>query len=406
MEIRGLRESELDEMFDLQCLVFDPDRRERYRQYILGDPSYRLEQTRVLIVDGRIISTLRIWNRSIRIGTCPVRMGGIGGVGTHPDHRGKGYAGALMKESITFMKADGFDLSVLFSAIPCSFYRRLGWSSVPLGGFIIKRLRIPSQKRIDWDVTAFDEERDFDQVISLYDAYNAEQNGSHIRPRSYWNSAPARLRGILPTVVVRRGDVLGGYLNFQIEDKRTNILEVAWCRNEPSALTALAGRLVKDCKDKSVEEIHGEIPHEHPLVDLMVEGSGGDLVLSGHDTMMAHIVNPGSLMHKLLPDLQARLDASGKKFQPLSFRIDFGGQQCVLSLEAKGQLQAEDEIERDFSFSLPARYFWRGVFGDTSWCRLEPLLELHGISIAPEVSALLTILFPGQDLIYWGPDNY
>ena len=63
MEIREIRESELQEMIDLLCLVFRPDGQERYTQYIRGDSSYRLDQTRVVAADGRIASTLRVWQR-------------------------------------------------------------------------------------------------------------------------------------------------------------------------------------------------------------------------------------------------------------------------------------------------------------------------------------------------------
>ena len=60
MQIRGVRESELEEMIDLQCQVFRPDGQQRFWQYIRGDTSYRLDQTRVVLVKGRIVATLRV----------------------------------------------------------------------------------------------------------------------------------------------------------------------------------------------------------------------------------------------------------------------------------------------------------------------------------------------------------
>ena len=141
MEIRGVREPELMEMIDLQCQVFRPDGHERYRQYVRTDPSYRYDQSRVVVVNGQIVSTLRVWEREMRIGSIAVPMGGIGGVGTHPDHQGVGYATALMKDTITYMRTVGYEVGVLFSAIPCAFYRKLGWASVPLAGFQVTRRR-------------------------------------------------------------------------------------------------------------------------------------------------------------------------------------------------------------------------------------------------------------------------
>lgn len=198
MEIRAVREVELDEMIALQCVIFRSDGYERYLGYIRGDSSYRLDQTRVVLVDGQIISTLRIWERELRIGSRSVRMGGIGGVGTHPDYRGRGYASALMRETADHLRQTGYDVGMLFSILPCSFYGQLGWGSLPLEGFQIQRGTPVEPRSPSWEIESFDVGRDLEQVAALYDECNAGQSGSLSRPRSYWDTNPARLRGVLP----------------------------------------------------------------------------------------------------------------------------------------------------------------------------------------------------------------
>ena len=255
MEIRGIHDSELEEMIDLQCRVFRPDGHERYSQYVHAEPSYRYDQSRVVVVNGEIVSTLRVWEREMRIGAVAVPMGGIGGVGTHPDHRGAGYATELMKDTITYMRGAGYDIGVLFSAIPCAFYRKLGWASVPLAGFRVTRSQTAGLEETEWHVEPFNEDRDLDASISLYDRCNSQQSGSLVRTQSYWESGPARLRDILPTVVARREDTFGGYLNFQVGEKSANILEVAYDRTQPQALTALVNHLLQVCEQEGVEEL-------------------------------------------------------------------------------------------------------------------------------------------------------
>ena len=281
MKIREVRESELEETIDLQCLVSRPDGQERFRQYVRGDSSYRLDQTRVVAADGRIVSTLRVWERCMRIGTCAVRTGGIGGVGTHPDYRGRGFATSLMRDAAAYMEAAGYDVGLLFSIIPCTFYRRLGWESLPLAGFRVRRREMVELEETDWEVQAFDEERDLEHVAALYETYNEGQSGSIVRPRAHWDTAPARIRGILPAVVARRGDALGGYLNFVVGAEAATVREVAHDRDDPTALRALVNHLLRACEKKGVGEVRGEIPHRHPLVDLLVEGTAGDLSLTG-----------------------------------------------------------------------------------------------------------------------------
>ena len=406
MEIRGIHGSELEEMIDLQCRVFRPDGHERYSQYVRTDPSYRYDQSRVVVVNGQIVSTLRVWEREMRIGSIAVPMGGIGGVGTHPDHQGAGYATALMKDTITYMRGAGYDVGVLFSAIPCAFYRKLGWASVPLAGFRVTRRRNIGLEETKWRVEPFDEGRDLEESITLYDSHNAQQSGSLVRVRSYWNSGPARLRDILPTVVARRGDRLGGYLNFQVGEKSANILEVAYDQTQPEALTALVNHLLQVCERQGVEELHGDIPHRHPMVDLLIEGTAGDTFLTGNSAMMLYAVNLPALFQRLLPELQARLDAANEQFTPVSICFVLNDQQVGLRLRDDGTLQTGDSDEQAIRLALPGHLFWRALLGESSWSQLEPTLHQQGIVVKAELVTLLSTLLPQREVIFWAPDHY
>jgi hypothetical protein len=59
-------------------------------------------------------------------------MCGIGAVFTPPDHRGRGYARALIEAVLEHESRDGVVLAGLFSEIGPAFYQRLGFSVVPL----------------------------------------------------------------------------------------------------------------------------------------------------------------------------------------------------------------------------------------------------------------------------------
>ena len=406
MEIRGVRESELAEMIDLQCRVFRQDGHERYSQYVRTDPSYRYDQSRVVVVNGRIVSTLRVWEREMRIGSIAVPMGGIGGVGTHPDHQGAGYATALMKNTIAYMRTVGYEVGVLFSAIPCAFYRKLGWASVPLAGFRVSRRQSAGLGETEWRVEPFDEGRDLEASIELYNGYNARQSGSLVRPRSYWNSGPARLRGILPTIVARQGNRLGAYLNFQVDSKSVNILEVAYDQTQPQALTALVSHLLQVCEREGVAELYGDIPHRHPIVDLLAEGTAGDTFLTGNSAMMLYPVNLSVLLQRLLPELQTRLDAANQKFAPVSICFAVNDQEAGLRLLDNGTLQTFDSDEGAIRLALPGHLFWRALLGESSWTQLEPTWHQGGIAVETEIASLLSILLPQQEVIFWGPDHY
>ena len=406
MEIRGMREAEIEAMIGLQCLTNRPDGHERYTRYIRGDSSYELDQTRVVVVGGRIVSTLRVWDRQMRIGPSAVRTGGIGGVCTHPEHRKKGYASAMMRDAIEWLRQSGYEVGVLFSEIPFVFYRRLGWECLPQAGFHIKRQQVVGLQETDWQIEPFEEELDLEDAAALYDVYNARQSGAILRPRFHWDTAPARIRDLFPTVVARRGNTLGGFLNFLVEGTRVNVLEVAYERSDPTILAALANHLLRCCEQEGIEEIEGEIPHRHPLVDVLVRGSVGDLSLTGKTSMMLYAVNLLSLMQKVLPELQVRLDASGQRFAPVSLRFEINEQQCALRLNDSGLLEVLDADPRAASSNLPGESFWRLLLGESSWSQLEPGLQAQGISTRPEVAALMPVLFPPQEVTFWGTDHF
>ena len=404
MEIRGIREPELQEMIDLICLVFRPDGQERFWSYIRGDASYRLDQTRVVLVDGRIVATLRVWDRRMRIGSSVVRMGGIGGVATHPDFRATGYASALMRDTAEYLKSSGYHLGLLFSAISCEFYRKLGWGCVPCEGFRVTRGKSFEPRETEWTVEPFQEGRDLESVVTLYEAYNARQTGSIVRSPEHWNSAPARIRQILPTVVARRGDTLGGYLNYRTEGNVATVLEVAV--GSENAVAALSDHLLGECEQHGIEEVSGDLPHRHPLVDSLVAASAGDLSLTGNASMMLYPANLSALLEQLLPCLESRLNASNQSLKPFSICFELGDQRCVLSLQESGILCLADDDPAAAPIPLPGTLFWRALLGESSWSRIEPTLRARGISVAPEISGLLEILFPAQEVILWAPDHF
>lgn len=63
----------------------------------------------------------------------PVRVGGVGGVKTHPADRGQGHAAAALRRALDFLRDEagaGFGLLVCEPAL-VGFYARLGWREFP-----------------------------------------------------------------------------------------------------------------------------------------------------------------------------------------------------------------------------------------------------------------------------------
>ncbi|MCX7766604.1 MAG: GNAT family N-acetyltransferase, partial [Candidatus Sumerlaeia bacterium] len=85
-----------------------------------------IRNTRAIFEGKRLVSMLQIIPYEVWLGGKVVPMGGIGGVATWADRQGKGYAGALMLDSLTQLRERKLWVSVLY---PFSFryYRKFGW---------------------------------------------------------------------------------------------------------------------------------------------------------------------------------------------------------------------------------------------------------------------------------------
>ena len=79
--------------------------------------------------DGQLVSHVGVVTRNVKLEGRAVHIGGIGGVMTHPDARGRGYASAGMKRATTLLAGE---LDAAFGLLVCppaveGFYARLGW---------------------------------------------------------------------------------------------------------------------------------------------------------------------------------------------------------------------------------------------------------------------------------------
>ncbi len=405
MEIRAARASELEQVIELSCLAFDSDDHERYWQYIKGDSSYRLPQTRVVVVNDTVVSTLRVWERRIRMGASLVTVGGIGGVCTHPHYRGVGYASALMRETIGYLQTIGCDLGVLFTIIPEAFYKQLGWTSLPLHGFNLN-YNAPTRETDSskWQITDFNVETHLDAVAALYDLTNAEQSGTIARTRAYWDMAPSRIRGVLPTVIAHQNGYIGGYLNYGIGKKRAEVCEVGYAPDNPPVLDTLVSHFLQACESQRVEKINGRFPSQHPFVERLIAEVDSPVTPTEYTRMMLYAVDLPVLLRHLIVGWESRIADAEETFPALAVRLPgLNDQQVVLRHNGDGTLQIVPEAAGavDFGVDLSEADFWQLLFGEIGWEQVS-----SEATVSAEISAFLAVLFPKRDVIFWSPDQY
>ena len=132
VEVRGARRGERPAICHLIDAAFDaescgPSLAEPCRSVGNShlDPHDRLRNTRVLLANGEIVSTVHVAERRAYAIGARVPFGFIAMVATHPVHRRRGYMRRLMTDAETYMRIRGFCYAVLFGRF--GTYASLGW---------------------------------------------------------------------------------------------------------------------------------------------------------------------------------------------------------------------------------------------------------------------------------------
>ena len=300
MEIRAAKATELEELFELQRLVFRPneDALPRYRAYVEEEPAYRIDQSRVVVEQGRIVSHLRVWGRTIRVRGAELRAAGIGSLLTLPEYRGRGYARALMEDLERYVLEAGYDLGLLFTIIGTSYYEAQGWTTIPLPVF---QIELSTELEPDGPlerVRELDVRHDLQTVVSIYDQCNARMTGSEIRSPEYWTSGFARYWKAFPQWGVElRGEVCA-YVNVELESDRIWVKEVCAAPGCETAYEELAAYLLRMAKDAGVTCVAGSLPRQHDLVPCLSQMADSAPAWSHHDKMMVKRPNWTSIAEK------------------------------------------------------------------------------------------------------------
>jgi N-acetylglutamate synthase-like GNAT family acetyltransferase len=133
--------------------------------HVLGRDN--IENMRVIVEDGEVISHSAIYFSTIRSRDLAFKVGGISAVGTHPDHRERGLAGSVVRDCIEVMRERGCHLSFLWTDRH-DFYRSFGYE--PSGSFYLLKPTASefSDAPPDCDIVPYCPER-LPEIISIHD---------------------------------------------------------------------------------------------------------------------------------------------------------------------------------------------------------------------------------------------
>ena len=87
-----------------------------------------LENVRVIVKDGRVVSSVGIYPTRVRTSHGELAVGGVSALVTHPDHRRRGLGEAVLSDAHGQMRARAMHIGLLSTRIH-DYYRKFGWES-------------------------------------------------------------------------------------------------------------------------------------------------------------------------------------------------------------------------------------------------------------------------------------
>jgi predicted N-acetyltransferase YhbS len=305
MELRTIEAEERGAVLDLLAEWLGD--RAFFARYLEHDPTFRDDLCFVAVDDGRIVSTLQIFRKRVRLRHAIAEVAAIGNVFTTEEYRDRRLASQLVAMASTAMAERDFDLSLLFATrIP--FYGRLGWQSHTRHLVYIE----PGRCRTggEYEVRRF-ESADLPAVIGIYDAYNADRVGTTVRDVAYWQGQ----------------------------------MKYAGNPDEDFLVAADGERVVAYARGTKLYDFYVVMEHAHLPG---AEAALTQLVASLHGQMAA--ASPGTITHlSTSPGVQRALTAQGLRLRTIDDVFWMWRVVSTTRLAAKLQMDAE-ELEGDDVF--------------------------------------------------------
>ncbi|HEX3053109.1 MAG TPA: GNAT family N-acetyltransferase [Aggregatilineaceae bacterium] len=190
----------------------------------LSDPWFRWEQTYIGLIDGQIVSHVSYMDRVLRYGRqAEFRFGGISGVITRPEYRGRGYAAEVMKAALRGIEGEKYHLTLLDGI--ARYYDQFGYVTIwptRTTKFTIKDLLRVEDDGAGYRVRAYHPD-DLPALLALYEAEWG--NRPCFIPRTAeWMESKVRLvsaEGNPYTYVVedKMGNIQGYSCGWQIQER-------------------------------------------------------------------------------------------------------------------------------------------------------------------------------------------
>lgn len=398
MKVRHIRsEQEFPLLADMLAKAYPGNYANYYGQFrrrIAEFPRLKLRDCRVVELEGEIVSHVRVVPHVMRVGRARVRLAGIGAVGTHPSHQKRGYAAALLRDTVKYMQQEGYDLSLLFGI--ANFYPRFGYASaLAQHECVLSTSSLPKPGR-GLGLRRF-READLDEVMELHRRHAMHLVGAMERDEAYWRYIKGHWRNLV-LVVERRKSI--GYVAIS-RGSRPAVVEAA-LPERPDVYDRVLAECASAARECLSREVVLHLPCAHPLVEHCL-GLGARLSADYRRDGggMARLINLDSWARRMCPEWTARLRASAFKDYSGALGIECELGRVTLAIRQGNAAVAERPASR--VVEAPQRVLAQLTFGYRS---VPSACRGGEVKASAGQAKLLAALFPHRQGWVWPADRF
>jgi predicted acetyltransferase len=217
-----------------------------------------------IVEEEELVAKLHFLPLKINLGEKTLKMGGIAGVATYPEHRRKGYVKKMLIHILEKMKQEGYSVSMLYPfSVP--FYREYGWElfSDKLTASLTKS-DLQFQAEVPGKIKRFPSNLSINDLAHVYDQYAKRFSGMLVRDQDWWENI---VKNQEVAIYYSTSNASTGYLIYEVKNKKMKVEEFVALNGE-----ARRGLWNYICQhDSMINEIEMITSEKEPLLFSMKE---------------------------------------------------------------------------------------------------------------------------------------
>jgi predicted N-acetyltransferase YhbS len=268
------------------------------------DQDFRKGDLRVAKAGSRIVSTMLIIRRPLRIGSTIINGAIVGPVATSPEHERRGYCSAVMRDGVQYMRDQGIDLTILWGH-PW-LYPHYGYSPAIMSTEVVIKTRADTKPKEEKTGLILRSLRDTDlpKVTGIYNSNTATTSCAETRRPTTIDWKP-RGTATIKVLADPGTDEVAGYIALGTDFGRTTALEVG--ARDDEACEAVLNALLETATRNHLVELPCLVNPNHPFARYAFYRGGEVRIRNGRGAGMAMVLNQETLLAKMEREFERRL---------------------------------------------------------------------------------------------------